>query len=161
MRPVAVALAALALAPAAAAALPENGVVAPGTSLGGVRLGATKQAVRARWGASFGICRGCSATTWYFNYVAFQPQGAGVVFRDGRADALFTLWQPPGWHTTEGVKVGDAVASVTTAYGALDRRDCNGYYALILRRPGAVTEFYVVDEHVWGFGVSRVPQPCR
>jgi hypothetical protein len=152
---------ALVVAAPAAAALPDNGIVAPGTSLGGVRLGASKQAVRARWGTSFGVCRGCRATTWYFNYAPFQPQGVGVSFRRGRVDALFTLWQPPGWRTTDGVVLADDVTRITATYGPLDRRDCSGYYALILRRGTAITEFYVVGDRVWGFGLSRAPQPCR
>lgn len=151
---------ALALAAPAAAAPPREGVVVPGRSLGGVRLGAPMGTVTARWGRSFGICKGCRATTWYYNWVGFQPQGVGVTFRGGRADALFTLWSPPGWKTGR-VSIGDAVTAVTTAYGALDRRDCDGYYTLILRTAAGVTEFYVVDDRLWGFGVSRAPQPCR
>ena len=61
----------------------------------------------------------------------------------------------------DGVALGDDVTNVTTAYGALDRRDCSGYYTLILHTAAGVTEFYVVDDHLWGFGVSRAPQPCR
>jgi hypothetical protein len=150
----------LALAGAAAASPPREGVVVPGRSLGGVRLGAPMRTVLARWGRSFGICNGCRATTWYYNWVAYQPQGVGVSFRKGKADALFTLWSPPGWKTSL-VAVGDPVTTVTTAYGGLDRRDCDGYYTLILHQAAGVTEFYVVDDRVWGFGVSREPQPCR
>lgn len=152
--------AALALAGAAAAAPPREGVVVPGASLGGVPVGAPMSAVIARWGRSFGICKGCRATTWYYNWVGFQPQGVGVSFRKGRADALFTLWSPPGWKT-DRVAIGDPAADVTAAYGALDRRDCAGYYALVFRGAAGVTEFYVVGDRLWGFGVSRAPQPCR
>ena len=153
--------AALVLAAPAAAALPKQGVVVPEQSLGGIRPGMTKRQVIARYGTSFGICRGCGATTWYYTYRTFQPQGVGVSFRGGRVDAAFTLWQPTGWTTTDGVALGDDVTRVTTVYGALDRRDCPGYYALILHTARGVTEFYVVDERLWGFGVSRAPQPCR
>jgi hypothetical protein len=153
--------AALALAAPAAAALPKQGVVVPERSLGGIRLGMTKQQVIARYGTSFGICRGCRATTWYFTIQPFQPQGVGISFRGGRVDAAFTLWQPPGWKTSDGVALGDDVTLVTTTYGALDRRDCKGYYTLILHTAAGVTEFYVVDDRLWGLGVSRAPQPCR
>jgi hypothetical protein len=160
MRFAAAVAAALVLAGPAAAALPRNGTVVPGVSLGGVRLGATMKSVVARWGRGFGTCRGCPATTWYFTYARFQPQGAGVSFRKGRVDALFTLWQPAWWRT-QGIVIGDDVTQVTAVYGALRRRDCAGYYALLLKTLAGVTEFYVVDERLWGFGVSRAPQPCR
>ena len=38
-----------------ALALPQNGVLAPGRSLGGVHLGDTRAAVIARWGVNFGV----------------------------------------------------------------------------------------------------------
>ena len=79
--------------------LPQHGLVVPGQSLGGLRLGATKAQVQATWGPRYGRCRDCTALTWYFTYRRFQPQGAGVSFRSGRADQLFTIWGPPGWHT--------------------------------------------------------------
>jgi hypothetical protein len=153
--------AALLLAAPAAAALPKQGVVVPGRSLGGIRLGMTKKQVVARYGTSFGICRGCRATTWYFTFEPFQPQGVGLSFRGGRVDALWTLWQPPGWRTSDGLALGDDVARITTVYGALDRRDCPDYYTLSRRTAAGMTEFYVVDERLWGLGVSRAPQPCR
>jgi hypothetical protein len=161
VRLVAAVVAGLALAAPAAAAAPRHGAVVPGVSLGGVRVGAPMQTVIARWGRGFGTCRGCRKTTWYYNYERFQPQGVGVSFRQGRVDALFTLWQPSGWHTSLGIVIGDDVAQVTTVYGALDRRDCTGYYTLALRGRRGVTEFYVVNDRLWGFGVSRAPQRCR
>jgi hypothetical protein len=161
MRLAALAAALLALAGTAAAAPPRAGLVVPGRSLGGVRLGAPMRTVVARWGRSFGICRDCRASTWYFNYATFKPQGVGVSFRNGHADALFTLWSPPGWRTPAGLSLGADVTSVTTAYGALDRRDCDGYYALVLTTGPGVTEFYIADDRLWGFGISLVPQPCR
>lgn len=155
-------LAALALAaPAAAAGPPQAGVLVPGRSLGGVALGAPIRAVLHAWGRSFGVCTDCAQATWYFNFVAFRPQGAGVEFRDGRVAALFTLWSPPGWRTSGGLVLGDPVAAVTSAFGPLDRRDCRGYYALLLERAGSVTSFYVVDGKLWGFGLSERSLPCR
>ena len=59
----------------------------PASALGGVRIGMTKQEVQARWGTSFGRCRGCTRETWYFNYRPFDPQGAGVSFARGRVVA--------------------------------------------------------------------------
>jgi len=150
-------LAALALA----AALPGPGVFFPGRSLGGISLGDTPAQVRARWGSDFGVCRRCDHRTWYFTYRRFAPAGAGVEFRRGRVFSVFTLWQPRGWHTSKGVLTGDDVAEVTTAYGPLLRTDCGAYYALARRTHGVTSAFYVLDEKVWGFGLTRLQGPCR
>jgi hypothetical protein len=145
-----------------ALALPQQGVLAPGRSLGGVRLGDTRATVIARWGHTFGTCRGCRASTLYFNYRAFEPQGAGVTLKRGRVVAVFTLWSPPGWRTTKRLVVGDNEARVTTLYGALPRIGCDGYDALTLRARGTVTVIYVRGTVVWGFGLLRPTEPvCR
>ena len=130
-------------------------MLVPGRSLGGVSLGATKAQVEAAWGRAYGRCRGCDAETWYFNYYAFQPKGAGVSFRDGRAVSLFTLWQPAGWRTTKGLVLGESVARVTSVYGPLSRRECGSYYLLELPRGASVTSFVVVNEQLFGFIVRR------
>jgi hypothetical protein len=150
---VAVALAALALG------LPPQAVVVPGRTFAGLRLGATKDQVRAAWGSRFGVCRGCAQTTWYFTYKDFQPQGAGVTFVRGRATALFTVWSPPGWRTNRGLEVGDPEATITSLYGYLPRTECGTYSALVLRRGRVDTQFYVYKREVWGFGLSRAEAP--
>lgn len=145
----------LALVPAGAAAPPGAGVLVPGRSLGGIELGATKAEVERRWGRAYGVCRGCTAETWYFNYYAFQPRGAGIELRAGRVAAVFTLYQPLGWRTTRGLMLGDSVARITAVYGALVRRECGGYSVLELPSRRAVTAFYVLDDRLWAFGLSR------
>lgn len=155
MRLAAAIAAALWLAVPAAAAPPGAGVLVPGRSLGGIELGATKAEVERRWGRAYGVCRGCPFETWYFNYYAFQPRGAGVELRKGRVAAVFTLYQPLGWRTTRGLALGDPVAQVTAIYGALVRRECGGYSVLELPSRGAVTAFYVLDDRLWAFGLSR------
>lgn len=153
---------ALAAATSAFAAPPDAGVLVPGRSLGGIELGATKAELERHWGRAYGVCRGCERETWYFNYFAFQPRGAGVELRDGRVAAVFTLYQPPGWRTAKGLRLGDSAARVTQVYGALVRRDC-GHYA-VLELPGrrATTAFYLLDERLWAFGLSRPGVPlCR
>ena len=139
--------------------LPQHGLVVPGQSLGGLRLGATKAQVQAAWGPRYGRCRDCTSLTWYFTYKRFQPQGAGVSFRAGRADQLFTIWAPPGWHTNRGLTVGDPSAQVTQLYGVLPRIECGTYEALLLRRGSTVTEIYLYQDEVWGFGLSPVGAP--
>jgi hypothetical protein len=137
------------------AALPVGGSVVPGVSLGGIRLGDSQRRVRAVWGSSFGVCSTCAQETWYFNYVAYAPQGAGVQFSRRRVVAVFTLWQPTGWRTPSGLATGDPQSRITTLYGTLPRTRCGTYDAFLLRRRATVTAFYVVAGKVWGFGLSR------
>lgn len=163
MRAIVVSVAALAFAAtSAAAAPPRAGVLDPGRSLGGLRLGATQAQVKASWGASFGRCRHCPTTTWYFTYRRYKPQGAGVSFRDGRAEAIFTLWAPPGWRTPSGLKIGDPASKISQLYGPLSRTPCGQYSALILPMAGGVNVFYVSNRKLWGFGLLNfLVQPCR
>jgi hypothetical protein len=158
----AVALVSLVLASSAAASPPRAGIVVPGKRFDGLRLGATTKQVRAAWGNRFGRCRDCRLPTWYFNYRQSEPQGVGVSFRNGRAVALFTMWSPPGWRTDRGLRIGDASARITALYGPLLRTNCGTYSAFTLRRGRAKTSFYVFDDQVWGFGLSRLSEPtCR
>ena len=139
--------------------LPVKGVVVPGQTFAGLRLGATQAQVRAAWGPRFGRCRGCPQPTWYFTYRDFQPQGAGVTFLNGRATALFTIWSPPGWRTNRDLEVGEPEGRITALYGALPRTECGTYAALVLRRGSVDTQFYVYKGEVWGFGLSRAGAP--
>ena len=153
---------ALAVAPAAGAAPPTTGLLVPGSSLGGLALGDTEAEVEAAWGRAYGRCRSCTRETWYFNYFAFQPRGAAVEFRRERVAAVYTLYEPTGWRTRIGLELGDPVARVTTTYGALVRRECGGYYALLLPRRATTTAFYVLDGRVWAFGLfARGVPVCR
>lgn len=158
----AVLLAAATLAGAAQATPPSRGTVVPGRSLGGLSLGATRADVERAWGLAHGTCRSCPRPTWYYNSVAFRPEGVGATFRNGRVSALFTLWSPPGWRTSRGVAIGDSVARVTAVYGALERIGCGSYEVLTLPLRGSRTVFYVVDLEVWGFALLGRGEPvCR
>ena len=162
MRALLVVSAALFLAASAAAAPPKEGIVVPGKSLGGLALGATRAQVRTAWGSRFGVCRDCREQTWYFNLRAFKAQGAGVSFRRGRVVALFTVWSPAGWHTDRGLRIGDPAARIAGLYGPLLRVNCGTYGAMTLRRGRTTTSVYLVDERVWGFGLTRQGEPaCR
>jgi hypothetical protein len=154
MRWLAAVLVALTLVGSAGAAPPRNGVLVPGKSLGGLRLGMTKAQVRAAWGPTYGVCRGCIELTWYFTYRRGRPEGAGVQFHQGRVDAIFTHWQPRGWRTSSGIPIGAPIEVVTSRYGALPRTQCATYAELTLAGRGAVTSFYIVNEEVWGFGLA-------
>jgi hypothetical protein len=141
---------------------PRAGVFDPGRSLGSLRLGMTPAQVRAAWGTDYGRCRNCRTPTWYFNYTRFSPQGAGVEFRRGRVDAIFTLWSPAGWRTTRGLRIGDEEASVTGTYGGMTRAECGAYHVLLLPRGRVVSAFAIVNGRVWGFALFRAPsRPCR
>ena len=116
MRSLAVGVAALALAGSAAAALPRSGVFLPGRSLGGVYLGESASAVRAALGAH-GVCIGCATPTWYFNYKPFDQRGLAVELTGRRVTAVYTLWQPTGWHAAKGLRLGVVDAQLTTSVG--------------------------------------------
>ena len=162
MRALAAAAVVLALAAPAGAAPPGAGVLVPARSLGGIALGATKPEVERRWGRAYGVCRSCARETWYFNYYAFQPRGAGVEWRKGRVAAVFTLFQPLGWRTGKGLELDDPARRVAALYGPLETVGCRGYSAYVLRRRAATTAFYVVGDRLWGFGLSRPGVPlCR
>jgi hypothetical protein len=142
--------------------LPNPGVVVPGKSLGGVRLGMTQAEVRTTWGNVYGRCRGCTHETWYFNYRKFRPQGTAVRFSKGRVDAVWTLWQPPGWRTSDGLLLDVPAAEINTHYGALVTITCGSYRALIMTKGKVTTVFYVFGEKVWGFGLNRPgATPCH
>jgi hypothetical protein len=151
------------LAGTAVAAPPEAGVLVPGESLGGVRLGWTLGQVEGAWGRRSGRCRTCSTETRYFNRIAGTPEGAGVTLRRGRVVAIFTLWAPRSWHTSRSLYVGEPERRVRATYGPARRIHCRGYDGLVLRAGGATrTVVYVVDGDVWGFGLALADEPvCR
>jgi hypothetical protein len=100
--------------------------------------------------------------TWYFNYTPFAPEGAGVEFRRGRVDAVFTLWSPAGWRTRAGLRVGDDEARVSDLYGGVTRAECGSYRVLLRPQGRRVSAFYIVNGRVWGFALLRAPsRPCR
>jgi hypothetical protein len=151
----------IALAVPAAAEPPTGGTFTPGESLAGMRLGLTPAEVLATWGQRHGVCTGCPEPTWYFNERPFQPQGAGVVFAGGRVVHAFTVWQPEGWTTPEGLELGGAAGDIGATYGELAQEDCGDYLALVRDEPSAASAFYVHDDEVWGFGLYEPGRsPC-
>jgi hypothetical protein len=144
---------AAAAAGTARAAPPDAGVLVPGRSLGGVRLGSSLDDVTAAWGRAYGRCRRCAAETLYFNRFAFRPEGAGVELRRGRVVAVFTLWAPGGWRTAQGLAIGEPEIRLRSTYAPLQRTACRGYEAFALPGSGPRSVVYVVDGEVWGFGL--------
>jgi hypothetical protein len=147
----------------AAAALPRQGTLAPGRSLGGVRLGEPAAQLRASLGRFYGVCRSCSAPTWYFTYRPFDRRGLAVELTGGRVSAVYTVWQPAGWRGPHGLRLGAARGQVATlAGGPLLPVVCAGYDALVRDTAGARTAYYLVDGRLWGFGLLRPHgSPCR
>jgi hypothetical protein len=152
---------ALALAVPAGAGAPASRLFEPGASLGGVRLGMTKLQVLRAWGARHGVCRECRRTTWYFNERPFRPEGTGVVFERGRVVHAFTVWQPRDWRTPEGLELAVAAGEIGATYGELTERRCPGYSALVREDAAASSVFYVYEDELWGFGLTRPgANPC-
>jgi hypothetical protein len=152
---------ALIAAGSATAAPPRAGLFVPGKSLGGVRLGMTPGQVKALWGADHGVCRGCLDETWFFTYRRFRPEGAGIVLLNGRVAAIFTHWSPNGWHTANGVRIGDPSSSVTRRFRTLPPTTCATYSVITAVGPNLVNAYYVVNGRVWGFGLqTTLVNPC-
>lgn len=141
--------------------LPQHGALVPGRSLGGLRLGMTRAQVQQAWGTEFGRCRPCNRETWYFNYAKFHPEGGAVQFRNGRLDAVWTLWKPPGWHVG-ALTLGASSAALAARYGALVTVPCGSYDARVATKGAVTTVFYVYANQLWGFGLSRPGgSPCH
>jgi hypothetical protein len=162
MRSLASFAAALVVTAPAAAALPRAGVFVPGRSLGGIRLGESASAVRAALGHSYGVCNPCATTTWYFTYKRFDQHGLAVELTDGRVSAVYTLWQPSGWRTTAGLRLGVVEGQLTKSAGPLISVVCSGYDARVADGTHARSVYYVVQGKLWGFGLLRQhADPCR
>jgi hypothetical protein len=133
----------------------------PERSLGAVTVGMSKKQVLEAWGKRHGVCSDCLHLTWYFNERPFEPQGTGVVFEEGRATHVFTVWQPKGWRTPDGLALGDPAAEIARTYGPLERRRCSSYYALVDERPRLQAVYYIFRNEAWGFGLTLPDaSPC-
>jgi len=151
-----------ATASTAAAALPQNGELVPGRSLGGIRLGETAAQVRAALGNRYGVCKGCRTPTWFYTYRPFTREGLAVELRGGRVSAVWTIWKPAGWHAPKGLQLGAVQEQVTSLAGPLVPLVCGDYDALIKDTSAARTVYYVSDGKLWGFGLVRPhTSPCR
>jgi hypothetical protein len=121
----------------------------------------TQKQVEHTWGARHGVCRDCLETTWYFNERPFRPEGTGAVFERGRLVHAFTVWQPDGWTTPEGLELGDQGGRIGETYGLSSERACAGYTAVVLEEGVAWSVFYVYSGELWGFGLIKPGRsPC-
>jgi hypothetical protein len=146
----------------AAAALPKEGALVPGRSLGGVRLGETAREVRAALGSSYGVCRGCATTTWYFTYRPFDRHGLAVELRRGRVSGVYTIWKPSGWRAPRALMLGASELDLQTLAGPLVPIVCSDYDARVRDSAAARTVYYVLRGRLWGFGLLQAhADPCR
>jgi len=156
------ALTALVLAVPAGAELPKAGVLVPGRSLGGVRIGESARDVRAALGSFHGVCTDCARTAWYFTYKPFDKHGLAVELERGRVSGVYTLWRPRGWHAARGLRLGATPLEVHRRVGTTRTLTCVGYDALVRDSARARTVYYVYGSRLWGFGLFRKgTDPCR
>lgn len=154
-------LAALAPSAGAASAFPTRGVLTPGQSLAGVKIGMTMTQVKRVWGSNFKLCPRSSACpltksdqVWNYIYERGEPLGAAVRFRKGVVTAVFTLGSPTGWHTRQGLLVGEEVGRVNELYGQLAWHVCTGYGAMSMRSGNTITSIYTSGDNVYGFALT-------
>ena len=141
--------------------LPRAATFVPGESLAGVRVGMTKAEVLRAWGRRHGVCQECGPTVWYFNYRPFEPQGAGIVFRDGRVFHAFTIWRPRGWRTPAGLKLGAPATAVRSLFRGAFETQCDRYSAFARTEGETRSAVYVFRGKVWGFGLMAADTgPC-
>jgi hypothetical protein len=142
-------------------ALPARGILHPGQSLAGIKLGDSMARVRQIWGHNYKVCQGkqCPYPTWYYIYPKGEPLGASVRFRNGRVVTIFTLGSPIGWRTAEGLIIGEQVDRIAQLYGKLTWNVCIGYGAMTMRTNAAITSIYTTGESVYGFALSRPNEP--
>ncbi|HZO96922.1 MAG TPA: hypothetical protein VFB42_06085 [Gaiellaceae bacterium] len=141
------------------ATLPAHGVLSPGVSLAGVRIGYTVAKVKKLWGSNYKVCPECKSPTWYYIYTKGEPLGAAVKFKKGRVVAAFTLGSPTGWRTTEGLLMGEQIDKVSRLYGSLGWHVCIGYGAMSMRNGNTVTSIYTTGEAVYGFAITAPAEP--
>lgn len=150
----------------ASLALPLRGVLVPGQSLAGLKLGDTASSVKGRWGTKYRVCNTCNVKgsgrqTWFYTYQRdAESLGAAVTFsRQGKVVAVFTLGTPRGWRTQEGLLLGEQIDRVVDLYGRLNWRVCIGYGALSMTKGGIVTSIYTNGESVYGFALTAPTEP--
>jgi hypothetical protein len=142
--------------------LPVRGVVIPGVSLAGVKVGDTEQRVKQVWGSNFTTCKYCSDATWLFEYRVGEPLGAAARFENGRVVAVFTLGSPSGWKTVKGLNIGDPINNVFQYYPKTGTVRCIGFDAVTIRTGNVVTAFYSAAGVVYGFAlVAPSMTPCQ
>jgi hypothetical protein len=143
---------------------PTTGVLTPGVSLAGVKIGFTANQVIQHWGRNYRVCSRSQcghSTVWYFVYQRGEPLGAAVRFdKAGKVTAVFTLGSPTGWRTADGLLIGQGISDAQRMYGSnLTWSVCLGYGAMSMRNATAVTSIYTYGETVYGFALTSPGTP--
>ncbi len=133
--------------------LPARGVVVPGVSFAGVKIGDTQKRVRALWGNRFESCKYCKDTTWLYEYQFGEPLGAAARFQHNRVVAVFSLGSPAGWKTDKGLAMGDPIANVYQYYSTTGTTRCVGFDAITAKTGKYVTAFYSAAGVIYGFAI--------
>jgi hypothetical protein len=133
--------------------LPSRGVIVPGVSFAGVKIGDTEQRVKAVWGNQFDTCTYCKDTTWLYTYQFGEPLGAAARFENNKVVALFSLGSPAGWKTDKGIAMGDPISNVYQYYPSTGTTRCVGFDAITAKTGKAVTAFYSAAGVVYGFAI--------
>lgn len=142
--------------------LPKAGVLVPGRSLAGIRIGESPAQVRATLGSFYGVCRECPLPTWYFTYGRWQQSGLAVELVGHRVSAVYTVWNPAGWRSRSGLQLGAVEAQVTQVAKPRFTIACPNYTAYANDTGGTRTVYYVFDGKLWGFGLfTHGSDPCR
>jgi hypothetical protein len=130
-----------------------KGVVVPGVSLAGVRIGDTEQDVRRLWGPNFATCKYCSDATWLYEYEQGEPLGTAARFQRGRVVAVFTLGSPAGWRTNKGLYIGDPISNAYQFFPRMGTTRCIGFDAITVKHGNVVTAIYSSAGVVYGFAL--------
>ena len=103
----------------------------------------------------------CATPTWYFNYQPFEQRGLAVEFTHGRVSAVYTLWQPPGWHATNGLRLGVPDARLTGATRRLVPVVCSGYDARVADSGGGRARCTTSPGDALGIRAAARPRRTR
>lgn len=132
---------------------PTRGVVVPGVTFAGLKLGNTEQQVQAVWGHNYTKCGYCKDETWLYVYRGAEPLGAAVRFQKNKLVAVFSLGSPAGWKTDKGLYMGDPIANVYQYYPTTGTTRCIGFDAITAKTGKSVTAFYSAAGVVYGFAM--------
>jgi hypothetical protein len=135
---------------------PVRGVLVPGRSLGGIKLGDTGGKVLALWGRDYTMLPG-QPMTWLYLSPTGDPYGAGVSFREGKVTAIFTLGGIRGWRRSDGLRVGQLFSKFNDPQGKTTA--CDGYGAISSHGRNAVTSILTNGQSVYGFALTRPSEP--
>jgi hypothetical protein len=133
--------------------LPARGLVIPGVSLAGVKIGDSMQQVRKVWGTSYQTCKYCNDPTWLYEYKGSEPLGAAVRFENGKVVAVFSLGSPAGWRTNKGLYMGDPIQNVYEHYPQTGTTRCIGFDAITVKTGRYITAFYSAAGVIYGFAI--------